>query len=448
MPKIKLTEAACQRLKAPPGERHDHFDALLPGLALRVSGPTSRSPECRKTWVVFYRYGGTLKRLTLEPAYPALGLADAREKARKVLQAVQHGHDPAAAKQAIPREERGPDTVEKVVDQFMRRHMVGKPHSQRYIDGVRQTFDNHILPSWRGRLIGSITRGDVNDLLDGIVDKGQATAGKRGPYVNGGKRGGPVAAQHALSAITGLFRFSIQRDIVDASPAMMIEKPGASRPRTRVLSDAELRLVWRATDSLAYPHRQHCRMLIACGQRLTETATMRWRDIDDAVWTIPADANKPHRTHVVPLSRLALAILDDCPRGPGFVFTTRQRRDGSGEAALRGYSRAKIVLDAAIARRAAETGEAVPEPFTFHDLRRTATTTMGRLGVARFVQARILNHADREVTGIYDRWEYLPEKRDALDRWARHIETLVNPPPPADVEQPSPPVRPVLRAVS
>jgi hypothetical protein len=76
VPTANLTDAAVQRYKAPPGQRVDYFDMKLPGFALRVSGPTPRRPEGTKAWVLMYRFGGVKKRLTIEPGYPALGLAD------------------------------------------------------------------------------------------------------------------------------------------------------------------------------------------------------------------------------------------------------------------------------------------------------------------------------------------------------------------------------------
>ena len=99
MPKVDLTAQAVERYKAAPGERIDYFDTLLGhGFALRVSGPTPRNPQGGKSWVLFYRFGGKLKRLTIEPGYPALGLAGAREKAREALRLLKDkGEDPAVA---------------------------------------------------------------------------------------------------------------------------------------------------------------------------------------------------------------------------------------------------------------------------------------------------------------------------------------------------------------
>jgi integrase len=436
MPKLKLTDLAVKRLKAPRGVQVDYFDLSLPSFGLRVTGPTPRTPDGRKSWFAFYRLGSQQRRLTFQPPYPGLGLADARQQAREAFQAVGRGEDPASKQRALWAEkrrlaERGPDTVENVFAEFMKRHMAGKERAPGYIAGVRRNFDNHVLPYWRGRLIGSITRRDVIELLDRIIDAGKASAGQMR------KQGGPYAANRTRGAIIKLFNWSIQRGIVETSPAAMVEKPGTERSRDRVLSDAELKLIWCATEALTYPWRPYFRLLIATGQRREETARIRWRDIDEAeaIWLIPAEATKADRAHAVPLSRLALASLSECPQGGGYVFTTRRqtRRPGMkgepGEAPLGAFGKAKTVLDAEIARIAAETGAPLPQPWTIHDLRRTATTTLGRLGVARFIQQRILNHADRGVTAVYDRYSYLPEKRAALDRWAKHIETLVNPPP-------------------
>src|SRR4029079_8069668 len=114
MPTIKLTDAAVQRLKAPPGGRVDYFDAAFPGFALRITGAVDQRPE-RRTWTLFYRFGGKQRRLTFEPGYPALGLAEARQEATKALLMIRAGTDPADAKAAVKAANaRSPDTVATV----------------------------------------------------------------------------------------------------------------------------------------------------------------------------------------------------------------------------------------------------------------------------------------------------------------------------------------------
>src|SRR5581483_11511775 len=146
------------------------------------------------------------------------------------------------------------------------------------------------------------------------------------------------------------------------------------------------------------------------------------------------------RAHVVPLSPLAMDILGEAKReakalmankskdrtnepelGP-YVFTT------TGDRPVSGYSKVKRRLDKAVAETRAQQGNKPLEPWTIHDLRRTVATGLGRLGVSRFIIARVLNHADRSVTGIYDKYEYLAEKRHALEQWGQHVSNLVAPP--------------------
>ena len=146
---------------------------------------------------------------------------------------------------------------------------------------------------------------------------------------------------------------------------------------------------------------------------------MRWDqlDIQAATWTL--ETTKARRGHVVPLSPLAIDVLAALSRKASrYVFTT------SGETPISGFSKAKARLDQVIAKES--RGEALTA-WTIHDLRRTCATTMGRLGVSRFIIGKVLNHADRSVTGIYDRFAYLQEKRHALESWARHLSALVTP---------------------
>jgi integrase len=162
---------------------------------------------------------------------------------------------------------------------------------------------------------------------------------------------------------------------------------------------------------------------------------MRTVDANEAerIWTLSSEMTKAGRAHVVPLSSLALEVLGEAKEavrvlfgGPEdaatYVFTTRRDRPISG------YSKAKTRLDRIIAEARSETGLADLEPWTIHDLRRTVGTGLGKLGISRFIIARVLNHADRTVTGIYDRYEYLDEKRHALEAWGQYLGNLIAPP--------------------
>lgn len=145
------------------------------------------------------------------------------------------------------------------------------------------------------------------------------------------------------------------------------------------------------------------------GQRVGEVISMRWSDIDGDVWTIPSTKNG--RSHRVPLSPQALQRLADVPRRGEYVFASSKRPTGH----LRGYRR--------VFQRAC--GLAGIADACVHDLRRTAASHMASLGVNRSILGQILNHADRSVTSVYDRYSYDAEKRAALELWAGHLLTSV-----------------------
>jgi integrase len=162
------------------------------------------------------------------------------------------------------------------------------------------------------------------------------------------------------------------------------------------------------------------RLLIVTGQRLGEVAAMARQDIDDgkAVWTVPGSIAKNGVPNAVPLSSLAVQILGEVGIGNGLVFPSR---NGSGNSAS-GFSKAKVHLDKALAAG----GHQLP-PWRLHDLRRTAASGMAQLGVQPHVIERVLNHisgSQAGVAGVYNRFGYLPEKRQALDAWADHIRLL------------------------
>jgi integrase len=358
--------------------------------------------------------------MTFEPGYPTLGLADARDAANKAKLAIQAGVDPGAAKaEAKAVAARAPDTIANVVEVFIRRDLEGKKRAPRYIAETRRIFDNHVLPRWADRDIATITRRDVIELLDAVMDSGSVRK-------DDGKRrklpGGPIIANRVLAAIRAMFNWALRRGIIESTPAALVERPGEETRRDRTLRAEEILALWPRFAALEYPFGPFFQMALATGQRREEVARMRWADVDlgAQLWILPAEATKAARGHAVPLSPLAIALLEGLPKLGTYVFTTTRDRPISG------FSKAKARLDAMRTSDGANADTVAP--WTIHDLRRTAATEMGRLGVSRFIIGKVLNHADRSVTGIYDRHQYLKEKREALAVWGEYLDRLTRPP--------------------
>ena len=153
---------------------------------------------------------------------------------------------------------------------------------------------------------------------------------------------------------------------------------------------------------------------------------MRWAEInlEKRELTISAGRTKSDREQIVPLSDMAVAILNELPRfaGGDFVFTTT-----AGRRPISGFARAKARLDKRVCIA----------HWRLHDLRRTVRTELARLGVPEIVSERVIGHGPRGLVAIYNMHQYTTEKRDALDRWARELHDIVTPPPDNVVRLPA-----------
>jgi integrase len=190
-----------------------------------------------------------------------------------------------------------------------------------------------------------------------------------------------------------------------------VKPPAKSVERDRVLADGEIAAVWQASFQLPTPYGEMYRMFFLTGQRRGEVSTMRWLEVSHDLWTIPREKVKKDRAHTVPLSRTAQAILDSLNQLPrfaedGFVFSTT-----GGASASSNFCKTKRELD----RLSGVTG------WTIHDIRRTVRSKLAELGVPREVARKVLNHEDGKVDRIYNRHEYLVEKREALEKWEKML---------------------------
>jgi integrase len=408
-----LTVQSVLRAKPDPSRRVEIPDAIVPGLYFVVQ------PSGVKSWAVRYRHRGEPRKLTIG----RLGVFDlvaARDEARKALQAVAAGRDPCLDKREARRAvaaHPGRDLVSTHVEAFLARYVRPQTKARTAAETERR-LRKYVLPQWGERRVQEITRRDVIELLDGIVDTGK-----------------PITANRTLTTLKTLFGWLMDRSVIDASPCTRVKAPAAENSRDRVLSDDELALLWRAAGDLGAPYGGFARTLLLTAQRRDEVAGMRRSELKVRdLWTIPSARTKNGVEHDVPLSDEASAIIAAAPQigGEGFTFTV------NGSAPITGYSIAKTKLDARMRELAREADPDAPEipRWTFHDLRRTAASGMARLGFAVHVIEAVLNHTGGEISGVtavYNRHKYLAEKRRALDTWAAYVMGLVNAPAASNV---------------
>lgn len=262
-----------------------------------------------------------------------------------------------------------------------------------------------MLRPWLGRQLAGISKRDIIALIDRIAERA------------------PVHANRVLARLNAMFNWAVDKDRIPVAPSAGIKPPSKEKARDRWLNDQEIAWFWHACEQLGYPLGSLFRMLLLSAQRVSETASMEWAEIDleAKLWVIPRGKAKSDRTHEVQLSEPVIALLRSSPRLGPYVFAGKSGRS----VIVSTFDKRR--LDAAMLN---VSGQAEIAKFIVHDLRRTAASGMARLGIAPHVVDRILNHSSgtiRGVAAVYNRFEYLNERRAALEAWGRYVDSLLVP---------------------
>ncbi len=423
----RLTTITSVRATKPDPKRQvEHFDSKVRGLALRVTSAG------RKSWVLRYRsFAGAQRRLVLG-GYPAVSLAKARTEALKALGGVGDGQDPAADKRARRASSRARrlHTLGELIEDYLADAARGKhrPNARPKRAGTmaldRYYFDRFIGPRLGKIGIEELTRSQVQRFLDDVGE------------------GAPSTARHCRAVIRQAYNYAIRREVAKANPAQLTSLP-RPKERERVLSDAELQAIWHgAGDLMLADAATGCaiRLAMLTLQRGGEVVGIHEREIDRSsrTWTIPGERTKNHRTHVVPLSDAALEVLDAAfarANGAKSAKTPdgeRFRPSGYAFPARRGAKGASMTRAALSKSLKRLTDRLKITDATPHDFRRTGATNLTgeRIGLPRFIVSRVLNQLSdtggaATVTGVYDRNEYLADKRRALEGWAAVLAEIV-----------------------
>lgn len=404
--KFVFTEDAVRKLKPKPGEQELWFDAKMPGLVLRVNWGGS------KNWRVLYYVGGKTKSHGLGyfdkaglPESERIGVKRARELA---------GEFKANLKEFLNRPPEQPPSVtfKAVAQDFLKREVTGKLRSA---DQIEATLKKSVFPDWQDRPFEEIRRRDVTKLLDHIAD-------------NHGLR----AADMALAHIRRMMNWFAARSDDYTSPivkGMSRTKP-KERARKRILTDDEIRVMWKACDGdKTGTFGALVKMTLLTAQRRTKTATMKFDDVVDGVWIIATEAREKGNGERLKLPPVALTIIEEQRELAinDYVFPASRegRRDGPGKhfGSFSAFGQGKEELDKVMAKSLDD----IP-PWQIHDLRRTGRSLMARAGVRPDIAERVLGHAIVGVEGVYNRHSYDDERAAALEALATLIDRIVNPP--------------------
>jgi integrase len=385
--KQRLTDRSVRAVRAEPAA-FAVWDTYQRGLALRVQ------PTGQKSWKAVYSHSGRPRWFHVGDA-SAIELVEARRIAAKITLAVAEGKDPVAERMA----ERGSGTFGELASRYVEEYAKKRNKSWRQADYL---VGKHLLPRWGKLNAKSITRSDMRAVMSRIEK--------------------PVLANQVKLAASAIFTWAINQELVTINPCSGVDM-NETRSRERVLSDSELPKFWRAFDSAGLV-RASALVILLTGQRPGEVSCMRREHIIDGWWTMPGKpvaklawpGTKNEQTHRVWLPEAVRDIIAEVDEGStGFVF--------SGE-------RAVTDLDGAMRAVCAELS--VNEKATPHDLRRTFSTWVTRMGFGRDAMNRVTNHKEGGIADVYDRHEYADENKRVMEAVAARIMALAEGRPAAD----------------
>lgn len=394
----KLCEGYAGRILVPAGSRDVQvFDDDLPGFGIRKFGSGKAS------YFVKFNIGAKQRRLTLGAVVKG-NFAEMRKRASTVLAKARLGQDAVEEKLASIGEGKTLAELVPIYLEERRADLRARTHLE---------VSRHLKVHWKPLhplRVKAVRREDIIRVIDDLVDCN-----------------GKGAADRARSALSTFFAWTIDRNFRDANPTLAIKSRGSNAGRNRVLSEAELVEVWQAC--LDDDYGRIVRLLILTLQRRTEIGDLADSELSylESRILLSEHRTKNGRPHVIPLSGLACEILKSVER--------RKDRDllfGQGIGGFSGWSKAKGDLDSRITDARRRRGIAHPMPhWTLHDLRRSGVTYLHELGLAQpHVVEAIVNHVSghrQGVAGVYNKAQYLLERRQALSLWSDHLRNLINP---------------------
>jgi integrase len=400
VPTVALTDRFCSTAKPIKG-RTDYFDEMVQGLALRVTEHGHRS------WCFHYRSprDGKRARATIG-TYPATSLAAARGKALEAKSHVEAGNDP---RRVLARQATVGMTIAGLVEAYLadpeKAALRSKPEIERRLR-------RNVVPVIGAIKLSDLHRRDVRNITDPML-----------------RRGVKIEANRVFGDVRGMVRWAVQNEYLGANPLDGVRKPAEATSSERVLSDDEVRILWgelpKALPGSAQA-QQIIKLCLITAQRIGEVAGMVPAELDLKAreWRLPGSRTKNGHAHVVPLSDLAIEIIEE-----GLDLT------GKGAPV---FPSASPVSVGNMIRRANVAGKFSIAPWSAHDLRRTALTNMARVGIPPIILGHVANHRSTTRAGVtlsvYTQYTYDKEKRAALDLWAERLQAIVKGAPVSQIK--------------
>jgi len=392
---MALTDTKLQRLS--PKER-PYQAADGGGLYIEVH------PTGKKVWRLQYRMGGrgSKKEKVTLGEYPAFTLAQARQWREECRAMLVHGRSPAAAKQAHKAAEaaKESDSVRAFADMWFA-DVVSKTNSQPR--NIRRVLDKDVIPAIGDKRVSEVAIEDVLKITDAIK-----------------ARGADQMALQTRNVMKRLFAYAIARGKTQFNPAAAVEARFIATARSRdvALTPEEIGKLLRGIyqSSIKRQHKLALHLLILCMVRKSELLEARWEEVgfDKAEWSIPAERMKKDKPHLVPLSKQALAMFEEL-----------QGLASGSEWVLPSRNTLKEPISHSTLNQAIRSLDFGIRDFVIHDFRRTASTQLHEAGFNSDWVEKALAHEQKGVRGVYNRAEYLAQRREMLQWWADFVDAQI-----------------------
>ena len=401
-----LNDRLVKSMKAPE-KLKQISDAGCPNLFLRVY------PSGKKTWMWRGRVEGKPVAKVGDP-FPERGVAEAREWAIELNRERMKGFVPKSVREArVAAKVAAEGEASRTVDAVWKAYFAAEGRLGKDAANKQKKYDREVKLTLGTRQIGSLTYED----LAGLVDAKSVDF--------------PGAANQLHALLSRFMRWSVTKGRAQSGLTSNVyrdaELPNRTNKRDRVLSDSEVKLLWKVLDAETVTWRCFYRVGLLTGIRRAGVAGMRKAELEldgvEQMWTIPKERTKSGLAHVVPLPPLVVTVIKEAITAnekSEFVFPAATTQN----TAISGFSKIQKRVVAAMVR---EKKMAI-ERWTIHDFRRTVATGMARLGVPDIVIESTIEHASGRkagVAGIYNRYAYVNERRDALVKWAERVTEIV-----------------------
>ena len=399
----KLTSKSVQALIN--GEPNRHADGGGLYLVVPKSGYSS--------WMLRYSANKKRREMTLGKVID-VSLADARLDAATKMKQLREGADPLIQRQRAEQE-----NIKTVNDLFHDWYPT-LVKRLKFPTIPQRIYRKDIAPHIGDLKLDQITARDIRRVINTINDSGR-----------------PTIANDALGYSKQLFNHAIKLDLMNYNPASAFtfrDAGGIEQSKIRYLNEDELHHFF----SVARKHRESfsrsnylaCLLLVCLGVRKSELCEARWDEfeLNKGLWHLPKARSKTNVAFTIPLSSEATTWFEELKVigfGSDYVFPSRRssKKPHMGSDTLN-RAITKLFGHEAGKKKQPPNVMGDMQHFTVHDLRRTCRTLLAKQGTQGHIAERCLNHKLKGVEGIYDQYDYLDERKEALNKLATKIYSI------------------------